>query len=165
MTRSKGSCPKVWACATRNTLDICYGHYHTCYQAAGHAGDCTSGSGEEHTSALRYGDIVESVTAVYEQLATLGTNRPAWLDDHRDQELRTFRARFTMQGWHAFREGTCSHVTGENIGGDVLCRRSRRHGRVLCDRHTREVRQAGDWTPAATSVPSAVSSMDLSEVP
>jgi hypothetical protein len=141
---------------------ICYGHYHTCHLAAGHPGDCQSGTGPEHTSAMRHGDIVTSVTAVYEVLRSLGGNKPSWLDDHRAQELRTFRARFTDPQWQLFRAGYCSHPVD---GG--LCAVTRRHGRVLCDQHTREVRQAtwGDWEPSATSVPSAVSSMDISEVP
>lgn len=84
-----------------------------------------------------------------------------WLDDHRAQELRTFRALFTDQQWEAFRTGHCYRCLEQ--APPVI--RERRHGRVLCDPHTREVRQAGGWHPSATSVPSAVCSMDLSEVP
>lgn len=88
-----------------------------------------------------------------------------WLDDHRAQELRTFRARFTDEQWAAFRNGACSHTTVTGKGATLLCLDSRRHGRVLCDRHVREVRQGGEFHPHMTSVPTAVSSMDISEVP
>jgi hypothetical protein len=145
---------------------VCYGHYHTCYLAAGHVGDCQSGTGPEHTSAMRHGDIVDSVTAVYEVLRSLGGNRPPWLDDHRAQELRTFRARFTDEEWIMFRSGECGWLTEYGTGREVHCGGSRRHGRIYCDAHTRQARETSSAaTYGALSVPSAVSSMDISEVP
>lgn len=161
MTRSKGPCPRVWACATSDTLMICYGHYHTCHLAAGHAGDCPSGTGPEHTSAHRHGDIVTSVTDIYPILEGLRDGRPSWLDDHRAQELRTFRARFTDQQWDAFRSGACWRCL-EQVPPVI---RERRHGRVLCDQHVIEVRRGGEFHPHMTSVPTSVASMDSSEVP
>lgn len=95
----------------------------------------------------------------------------SWLDDHREQELATFRARFTDQQWEAFRTGhcwQCSEQTPPRVTG-------RQHGRVLCDPHTMTARHAsvellaehglGRVDLMATTVPSVVRSMDLSEVP
>lgn len=164
MTRSKGPCPLVWACATTDTLMICYGHYHTCSGGAGHSGDCQSGTGPDHTSALRHGDIVTSVTDVYAILRDRSGGRPSWLDDHRAQELRTFRARFTDEEWVIFRTGGCCWVTSYGtVAGIVHCADSRRQGRIYCDEHTREARLS-QGALGALSVPTSVSSMDISEV-
>lgn len=66
-------CGKVWLCATQNPADLCYRHYHgTCFLAAGHAGDCDTGSGPGHTSANRVGDIMDSVPAAYEAMRRIG---------------------------------------------------------------------------------------------
>lgn len=105
----------------------------------------------------------------FDDRRSLGASRPSWLDDHRAQELREFRARFTEEEWVAFREGRCSYAVSAMVGADgpadLLCLRSRRHGRVLCDGHVTVVRQRGEFHPHMTSVPTAVSSMDISEVP
>lgn len=67
----KGSCPRIWACATTDPGDICYRHYHCCSGTAGHPADCYSGTGPEHTSAMRHGDIVTTTAAVYAIIATV----------------------------------------------------------------------------------------------
>lgn len=69
---SKGSCKRVWLCATDDPGDSCYRHYHNCYQGAGHTGPCDSGSGPGHHSDNRIGDMVTSVPDAYRQMRELG---------------------------------------------------------------------------------------------
>lgn len=89
-----------------------------------------------------------------------------WLEDHRAQELINFRARFTDEEWIMFRSGRCGWLTEYGTGRDVHCGDSRPHDRIHCNRHTRQAREtATASTYGALSVPVAVRSMDISEVP
>lgn len=69
---SKGTCKRVWLCATQEPTDICYRHYHTCYGSPNHAGECYSGSGIAHHSGNRVGNIVTSIPDAYRQMSALG---------------------------------------------------------------------------------------------
>lgn len=69
---SKGSCKRVWLCATEDPTDICYRHYHNCYRGAEHPGECESTSGPGHHSGNRTGHIVASVPDAYRQMRDLG---------------------------------------------------------------------------------------------
>ena len=72
---SKGPCRIVWLCATEDTADICYRHYHNCYMGAGHESDCDSAGGPAHTSANRVGDLMLSVVSAYRAMDRLGWKR------------------------------------------------------------------------------------------
>ena len=69
---SRGSCKRVWLCSTEDKADICYRHYHNCWMAAGHVGDCDSASGPGHDSAHRVGNVVNSVTDAYREMHRVG---------------------------------------------------------------------------------------------
>jgi hypothetical protein len=65
-------CQRVWLCATQDRSDLCYRHYHNCYRAFGHPGECQSGSGPEHHSGSRVGDVLGSIGAAYAAMEALG---------------------------------------------------------------------------------------------
>lgn len=73
--RTVRSCPKVWLCDTSDKRDICYRHYHTCSRTEGHAGACACGSGPEHTSEHRLGEVLLSVSDAYRAMAAMGWER------------------------------------------------------------------------------------------
>lgn len=69
---SRGSCRRVWLCATDDKTDLCFEHYHTCWRANGHIGECDSASGPGHHAGNRIGDVVNSVVEAYAQMRQLG---------------------------------------------------------------------------------------------
>lgn len=83
-----------------------------------------------------------------------------WLNDHREQELRTFRARFDYQQWEAFRTGNCWRCLAASPPRIT----ARTHGRILCAPHTIQGRVTSGGDPRALVVPSPLTDMDFSEI-